>query len=536
MSIPRWTPSQTLSARETKLLARHKRSRKLFVFLRLYRHELFDDAFQAELESIYRSTGAGKLPCPPALLAMAMLLQGYERLSDSDAVEHTASDARWQMVLDRMGEDEPAFAQSTLVDFRTRLISRDMDRRILERTVELAKKTGHFDYKKLPQTLRVAVDSAPLQGAGRVEDTINLMWHAARKIVELLAALLQWDKAALCQQAGIPLLLASSAKAALDVDWSQPQEKERALDCLIEQLESLVIWLSLHHREQMEQQPIAYYVQTLKQVIEQDLEPDPNPTGQGLTIREGVAKDRRISVEDAQMRHGRKSKSQLIDGYKRHVAEDLDTELILACAITPANRPEREATPDLEADLAAQNLKVAQLQIDQAYLDSSLAESVRKAGGSVLCRPRVSHNGTLYRKQDFAVDLQAMTVTCPGGQSQPIQLGKVVHMEPSICGPCPLRSQCTDSAPNRGRSLSIALDEPRQQLLRGKVQTPQGRAELRQRVSVEHRLSHIVYRQGDQARYLGLRKNLFDLRRASIIQNLETIHRVAGPDLLRQAV
>jgi hypothetical protein len=381
----------------------------------------------------------------------------------------------------------------------------------------------------------VAVDSAPLQGAGRVEDTINLMWHAARKIVELLAALLQWDKAALCQQAGIPLLMSSSAKAALDVDWTQPQEKDRALDCLIEQLESLVIWLSLNHREQMEQPPIAYYVQTLKQVIEQDLEPDPNPAGQRLTIREGVAKDRRISVEDAQMRHGRKSKSQLIDGYKRHVAEDLDTELILACAITPANRPEREATPDLEADLAAQNLQVTELQIDQAYLDSSLAESVRKAGGPVLCRPRVSHNGTLYRKEDFAVDLQAMTVTCPGGQSQPIQLGKVVQMEPSICGPCPLRSQCTDAAPNRGRSLSIALDEPRQQQLRGKVQTSQGRAELRQRVSVEHRLSHIVYRQGDQARYLGLRKNLFDLRRASIIQNLETIHRVAGPDLLRQA-
>jgi len=67
MSIPRWTPSQTVSAKETKLLARHKRLRKLFVFLRLYRHELFDDAFQTELESIYRSTGAGKLPCPPAL-------------------------------------------------------------------------------------------------------------------------------------------------------------------------------------------------------------------------------------------------------------------------------------------------------------------------------------------------------------------------------------------------------------------------------------------------------------------------------------
>ena len=152
MSIPRWTPAETLSAKETKLLARHKHSRKLFVFLRLYRHELFDDPFQTELESMYRSTGAGKLPCSPALLTLAMLLQGYERLSDWDAVEPTASDARWQMVLDRMGNDEPAFAQSTLVDFRERLISRDMDRRILERTVELAKKTGLFDYKKLPQT------------------------------------------------------------------------------------------------------------------------------------------------------------------------------------------------------------------------------------------------------------------------------------------------------------------------------------------------------------------------------------------------
>lgn len=535
MSIPRWTPSETLSPKELKLLSRHTRARKLFGFLRLYRHELFDDAFQAELESMYRATGAGKLPCPPALLTMAMLLQGYERLSDSDAVEHTASDARWQMVLDRMGQDEPAFAQGTLADFRSRLIRSGMDRRVLERTIELAKKTGQFDYKKLQKTLRVAVDSAPLQGAGRVEDTINLLWHAARKVVELLAAVLQSDKESLCKQAGIPLLLSKSAKRALDVDWSQPEQKDQALDTLIEQLESLVIWLSLNHREQMELPPLAHYVQTLKEVIQGDLEPDPDPTTDGLRMRDGVAKERRISVEDAQMRHGRKSKSQLIDGYKRHVAEDLDTGLILACAVTPANRPEREATPDLEADLAAQKLQVGELQIDQGYLDSSLAESVRSVGGEVICRPRVSQNGALYRKEDFALDLEAMTVTCPAGQSQPIKLGQVVQMEARVCGPCPLRAQCTDAASGRGRSISIALDEKRQQQLRARVKTPQGRAQLRQRVSVEHRLAHVVYRQGDRARYLGVRKNLFDLRRASTLQNLETIHRVAYPDLLRQA-
>lgn len=194
MSIPRWTPSEALSPKEEKLLARHRRSRKLFGFLRLHRHQLFDEPFQAELESMYRATGAGKLPCAPALRTMAMLLQGYEQRSDSDAVEHTASDARWQMVLDRMGQDEPAFGQGTVADFRARLIRSGMDRRILERTVELAKKTGAFDYKKLPKTLRVAVDSAPLVGAGRVEDTINLLWHAARKVVELLAATLKADK------------------------------------------------------------------------------------------------------------------------------------------------------------------------------------------------------------------------------------------------------------------------------------------------------------------------------------------------------
>lgn len=36
-----------------------------------------------------------------------------------------------------------------------------------------------------------------------------------------------------------------------------------------------------------------------------------------IELRCGVAKDRRISVEDAEMRHGRKSRSQRFNGYKR---------------------------------------------------------------------------------------------------------------------------------------------------------------------------------------------------------------------------
>ena len=148
MTLPRWTPERTATKQEQFLLRRLLRTRKLFGFLREHRHELFDDAFQEELESMYRSTGAGKAPVPPALMAMAVLLQGYVGASDAEAVELTIADLRWQMVLGRLGATEPAFSQGALHDFRHRLISADMDRRLLERTVELARTTGGFDPKK----------------------------------------------------------------------------------------------------------------------------------------------------------------------------------------------------------------------------------------------------------------------------------------------------------------------------------------------------------------------------------------------------
>jgi hypothetical protein len=70
----RWRPATTHTRQEEFLLKRLTRTRKLFGFLREHRQELFDEGFQVELESMYRRTGAGKPPVPPALLAMATLL------------------------------------------------------------------------------------------------------------------------------------------------------------------------------------------------------------------------------------------------------------------------------------------------------------------------------------------------------------------------------------------------------------------------------------------------------------------------------
>jgi hypothetical protein len=194
MSLERWRPRTDYTKQEQVLRKRLTRTGKLFGFLRDHRQELFNDEFQAELESMYRDSGAGREPVPPALLAMALLLQAYEGVSDAEAVERTVVDLRWQMVLDCLGSERPAFSQGTLVAFRERLIRSELDRRLVERTVEFARQTKAFDFKKLPKALRVAIDSSPLEGAGRVEDTINLLGHAARNVAQCAADLLGWSR------------------------------------------------------------------------------------------------------------------------------------------------------------------------------------------------------------------------------------------------------------------------------------------------------------------------------------------------------
>ena len=523
VTMERWEPRQAVTKQEQFILKRLEKRRKLFAFLRRHRHELFDDEFQAELESMYRDTGAGKDPVPPAQLAMALLLQGYLGLSDFDAVEATVLDLRWQMVLGSLGATEPPFSQGALQGFRDRLIAHDMDRRLLERTVELARRTEEFDWKKLPKTLRVAIDSAPLEGAGRVEDTINLLGHAGRKVAECAAGMLDWSTERVCREAGAPLLAESSVKKALDLDWSDPAQKASAARVLAMQLASLQEWIATNLKQELKKPPLKDEVETLVQLINQDLEPDPD--GGGMKIRDGVAPDRRVSVEDREMRHGRKSKSKRFNGYKRHIATDLDSGLILSGAITPANRPEDEAAPDLAGDIEKQGLKIDALFIDRGYVKAALVDEVLGRGGEIVCRPWIPRSKRAFTKTAFKINMRDLTITCPAGEVEPIEFGSVTEFDPEACDHCPQRAKCTAAAPGTGRSVNIAEDERLQHRLRKHLATPRGRERLRERVGVEHKLAHLVRRQGRRARYRGVRKNLFDLRRASAIQNLEAIQR-----------
>ncbi len=96
--------------------------------------------FQRELVASYQPRG--QEPCPPALLAMVTLLEKYDQPSDADAVDAAENDRRWQLVLGTSGNESAPFGQGTLVRFRTRAITNALDQKLLDRTIELAKRTG----------------------------------------------------------------------------------------------------------------------------------------------------------------------------------------------------------------------------------------------------------------------------------------------------------------------------------------------------------------------------------------------------------
>jgi len=201
-------------------------------------------------------------------------------------------------------------------------------------------------------------------------------------------------------------------------------------------LEALEAWVHWHLPEALRHGPLQEHVATLHQVQAQDLELQPH--GVGVRLREGVAPERRCSIEDPEMRYGRQSKHKRCNGYKRHVAISLEDDLILACALTPANRPEDEAAAPLKADLDHQELgPIAELYIDRGYLSSPVVPAVLKAGGAVIGRPWGLANGELFSKQAFKLNLRDKTLTGPLGHTESFRLGTVVECSAAACDAAP---------------------------------------------------------------------------------------------------
>jgi transposase len=510
-----WQPPVALSVEEQRIVGRIRRA-KLFVFLREHRHELFSEAFQGELAILSADSPLGQPPIAPAQLALALILQASTGISDDEVIEATLMDRRWQLVLDCLDCPDPPFSKGTLVGFRARLIEQNLDRRLIERTIELAASTKGFGAR----ALRVALDSSPLWGAGKVEDTYNLLGHALRTALGVIARQQGRGLAEVAAEAGAPVVGGSrSWKAALDLDWDDEGARSQGLQVVLQALEAVEHWLEGQAEAAADPQ-----VQASRAAAAQVRAQDVALAASGVpTLRRGVSRDRRLSVQDEQMRHGRKSRRVRIDGYKRQVLHDLDSGLVRAVGVTAANAAEASVTADLDADLAAQQVGLAdlsELHLDRAYLSSHWVRE-RPTTLTIRCKAWPVRNGDRFPKTAFTRDWQRQQLVCPNHITLPFHPGGTVHFPAAVCAVCPLRVRCTTST--HGRSVHIHLDEQLLAELRERQQTREGRAQLRERVAVEHTLAHVGHWQGARARYCGQRKNLFDLRRCAVVHNLHVL-------------
>ena len=404
---------------------------------------------------------------------------------------------------------------------------------MLRRTVELAKETRGFGYKQV-SALRIAIDSVPLDGAGKVEDTINLLGRALRVLLHAVAAFVALAPADVAAQAQLPVLVAPSIKAGLDLDWHAPDARHTALAILLAHAERLAAWLRDHVAAGVSTRRIEAARAQVAHVVAQDTEAD---GAGGRQITEGVARDRQISLSDPEMRHGRKSKTERIDGYKQYLATDLDQDLVLAAAVLPANVPEAHGADKLAPVLATHG-RVQQLAIDTAFLASTLTATVRaQPDGDVVCRPLRPARRGVYAKTDFAIDLAAGTVRCPAAKLAVIH-GTAARFADGDCAACPQRTKCQAPDAHHGRTIAVHRDEAFFQAARAAQATPAGRARLRERVAVEHKVGHHRNRQGRFARYRGVAKNDFDAQRVAAVNNLLVIDRrvrAAGAEVLAVA-
>jgi transposase len=194
--------------------------------------------------------------------------------------------------------------------------------------------------------------------------------------------------------------------------------------------------------------------------------------------------------------------------------------------VTAANVAKAKVADQITADLAAQQRTLEELDIDRAYLSSRLVTD-RDPDLQIFCKAFPVRNGPRFAKTAFTLDFDHGLLTCPNNISVAFVPGGKVQFPAEVCAACPLRAQCTTST--RGRSVQIHPDERLLAEFRAAQQTPYGRAKLRERVKVEHTLAHVGRWQGPRARYLGPRKNLFDLRRVAVVHNLHVITRQPSP-------
>ena len=432
-------------------------------------------------------------------------------------------------------EDRP-FAKSTLQVFRAGLILHDKVREVFERSLQLARESGYLKGKRM----KVALDTTNILGRGAVKDTHNLLSDGIVRLARALAQLRGISVGEWAKSQGYARYLASSVKGEAAIDWADRQARAALLAGIVEDADR-VLELSRQAQGELaedsaERQRIVAASELLGQLLLQDVE----RTEGGVDLRDGVSRDRILSVHDPEMRHGHKSSSRRFDGHKAAVV-DTDSQLITAMDVLPGNAADDLGALELvEASEASAGIPVEEAMGDAAYGGGNTRQAFADAGRRLVAKAPGRPNRTHFPKDDFRIDLESGSCTCPAGNVTRTMLPtrkrnghldrtySFFRFDAAVCGACQLRPLCVAAGPGTGRTVRLHPQETLLQQAHALQQSEAFTEYRRRRVVVEHRLARLVQLGIRQSRYFGRAKTLFQLYLAATVANLTLVAAKAG--------
>ena len=520
---------------------------------RLYLDYVGQDTFYGLLASLrgqlFRDDDFAEIYCPdngrdsvpPSLLATALLLQTYDQVSDAEAKARADFDIRWKVALGIEIEDRP-FAKSTLQMFRAQLILHDKVREVFESSLRLARQSGYL--KK--RGMRVALDTTYILGRGAVKDTYNLLADGIVKLMRVLAAVANTTVREWAEGQGYDKYLGSSIKGEAAIDWSDRRARAALLAEIVADADRLLelarrAWVELPE-DSAQRQIIVDGAELLGQLLHQDIERKSGDADahadDGVSLRDGVSKDRMVSVPDPEMRHGHKSSRRRFNGHKAAIVVDTDSQLITAVDVLPGNAPDNLGALELvEQSEASTGSVVQEAMGDAADGDGGTRQTFADAGRQLVAKVPGRPNRSHFPKDDFHLDLAAGSCTCPAGQVTHAMVsagkrtdaaGRVYRLQAfqfdgAVCRACPLRSQCIAAKGRQGRRVLIHPQEALLQEARALQQSAAYDEYRARRVVVEHRLARLVQLGIRQSRYFGRVKTRFQVYLAATVANLTLV-------------
>jgi Transposase domain (DUF772)/Transposase DDE domain len=476
---------------------------------RIVRDEDFVDCYSSRM---------GRPSIPPSLLAMVMLLQHRTGLSDEQAMEAVRWDLRWKIALG-LPVDHDGWHPTSLTYFRARLLLHGKEGLALENTLRVAEELG-----LLEGAVEQIIDSTPMLGAAATQDTVRLVRHGVKGLIEAVGAV--DERAGRRLDDGLQFDYAD-ANEKPDCRWREKAERERMLTRVARDAERA---LRAVERADglLEDERVAGAHRLLRDLLGQDFDIDE----EGIPrLHRGTRPDRIVSTVDPEMRHGRKSQHQRFDGYKLSVtATNSAVPLITAVDVAPASEQDGPQAKGL-IDAQPEHRRPRRMLGDTAYGTGPVrAELAERAVEMLAPVPAgIATDGRLA-KRDFNIDLGAGTVTCPARQSAPIRTEpsgrRRATFAKAACDACPLRDRCL---PPTGRRRQILL-APEEELLiaaRQALEDPDTAEHLRRsRPRIERLLGLLAHRyRARKSRYVGRAKARLQAAWAAALVNLNPIAR-----------